>query len=74
MEFAVYGVPIVAHLSGSALQGAKKAGVDEIDNIPIVNTQLGYEGIRHTFTQLLEMPAEDRLAMAKRTRQLIEEF
>lgn len=74
LEAAVYGVPTVAHLSKSALDGARRAGFSDIDNIPIVNTQLGYEGIRETFMRLLEMTGAERESLARSTRLFIEEF
>lgn len=74
IEAAVFGIPTIAHLSNQALEGAQRAGVAEIQQIPFLNTPLGTDGIRSTIRSLLELDGNERAELAQSTRQFVEEF
>ncbi len=74
IEAAVFGIPTVAHMSQNALEGAERAGVKEIQDIPILNTPLGVDGVRNTISSVLDMSVSERTDLAIRTRRFVELF
>jgi hypothetical protein len=73
IEAMVFGIPTMAHLSESALLGAERAGVD-MRNTPVINIEPTRDSLLKAFLDFARSSAENRYALATRTREFARSF
>lgn len=75
IEAAVHGIPTIAHLSETALEGAERAGLSGVrTECGILNTPFDVDGIRRCIADYFESTPAERKAASLKSRKWIEDF